>query len=122
MSVIKKKSDQSERRIKRVRRKVFGTKVMPRVALTQTNKNLYVQAINDMNGQTVTSLSTISKELNLKTVSKKNSKVAQLLAEKFSEKLINEKVKKIVLDRRSKRYHGIVKVFAEKLREKGIQF
>lgn len=122
MGVLLTKNKRSKRRIKRVRKKIFGTNIMPRVAVTQTNKNLYIQAIDDMKGRTLASISSIDKSLGLKTVSKKNIKVAELLAERIFEKLKKTKVKRIVLDRRNKKYHGIVKAFAEKLREKGIKF
>ena len=122
MGVLLTKIKRNKRRIKRVRKKIFGTNIMPRIAVTQTNKNLYIQVIDDMKGRTLASISSIDKSLDLKTVSKKNIKVAEFLAERIFEKLEKTKVKRIVLDRRNKKYHGIVKAFAEKLREKGIKF
>jgi len=122
MGVSFNKAKRNQRRIKRVRKKIFGTEGAPRVVITQTNRNLYVQAVDDIKGNTLSSVSSIGKELGLKTNNKKSVKVAELLGEKLSEKLKKGKIKRIVLDRRVKKYHGIVKSFAEKLREKGIKF
>ncbi len=122
MGVFSKKSRQKARRIRRVRKKISGTRDVPRIAITQTNKNLYVQVIDDEKGRTLIFISSRDKNLGIKTNSKKNIKVAELVAEKVSEKLKAAKVKSIVLDRRNKKYHGIVKAFAERLREEGIKF
>ena len=122
MGVLLKRKKQKERKIKRIRSKISGTKSIPRVAITQTNKNLYAQAIDDMESKTLINVSSVGKNLGIKTHSRKNIKVAELIAERLSEKLITTKIKSIVLDRRNKKYHGIIKAFAEKLREKGIKF
>ncbi len=122
MGILKDKIKRKERRIKRIRKKIFGTKAKPRVAFSQSNKHLYAQAINDTDGKTLAFICSQSKDLKLKTKSKKNMKIAGDLAEKFFEKLENAKIKQIVLDRRNKQYHGIVKAFSDKLREKGVKF
>jgi len=121
MGVLEQKKEQKRRKIKRVRKKIFGTMEKPRIAITQTNKNLYVQAIDDVKGRTVAFVSTVDKKLDLKSISKKNIKTAELLAEKISERLKTSGIKSIVLDRRNKKYHGIVKGFAEKLKASGIK-
>ncbi|MBU1076900.1 MAG: 50S ribosomal protein L18 [Spirochaetes bacterium] len=122
MGVLEKKIKRNERRIKRVRRKINGTKQRPRVAITQTNKHLYVQAIDDTTGKTLVFQSTLSKEIKTKTKSKKSIQVALDLAEKFYEKLGSAKIDTIVLDRRNKQFHGVIKSFSDKLREKGVKF
>ena len=122
MGVLEVKKRQRIRRIKRVRKKIFGTKEKPRVTLTQTNKNLYAQAIDDVKGMTLAFVSTNSSKLGLKTVSRKNIKTAEFLAEKMQEKLQSANIKTIIFDRRSKKYHGVIKSFAEKLRASGVKF
>ncbi len=121
MGVLQKKLERNKRKIKRVRKKISGTSVVPRIAVTQTNKNVYVQVIDDTKGRTLASISSFEKGLNIKGIDKKNIKTVGLLAEKLAEKIQTAKAKQYVLDRRTKKYHGIVKVFAEKLREKGIK-
>lgn len=122
MQILEKEKNRKIRKIHRARKKVFGTKERPRVSVTQTNKNLYVQAINDIESKTITCISSLDKELNITKISKNNKQIAELLAEKFSEKLKQAKIDKIVLDKRDKNYHGVIQTFAEKLRKQGIQF
>ncbi len=121
MGVLEKKLERNKRKVKRVRKKISGTSAVPRIAVTQTNKNLYAQVIDDTKGRTLASISSLEKGLNIKGADKKNIKIAGLLAEKLAEKIQTAKEKQYVFDRRTKKYHGIVKVFAEKLREKGIK-
>ncbi len=121
MGILLEKIKRNKRKIKRVRKKISGTKAVPRLSFTQTNKNLYIQAIDDSKGKTLAGLSTLDKKLNLKDGSRKNIKTAELIAEKMAEKLQAIKIKQVVFDRRTKKYHGIVKVFAEKLRKKEIK-
>lgn len=122
MAVLKQKIERKKRRVRRVRKKIVGTKNRPRVALTQSNKHLYVQAVDDMAGKTLAYLSSLSKDIKVKSDCKKGNKVAQDLAENFYNKLQTAKVKEVVFDRRNKQYHGVIKIFADKLREKGIKF
>ena len=122
MGTSSSKIEKKHRRILKLRQHIRGTTERPRVCLTQTNKNLYVQAINDSEGKTLTYISTLEKDLNLKSKSKKNKLSAEILAEMFSERLKSKNIDKIVLDRRGKKYYGVIKTFADKLREKGINF
>lgn len=122
MALLAEQKKRRLRKIQRVRKRVFGTQERPRVSFTQTNRYIYVQAVNDLEGKTLSFLSSQDKEITVKGFNKKNSKTAELLAEKFSEKLKKAKIEKIVLDRREKKFHGVIKTFAAKLREKGIQF
>lgn len=122
MGVLEQKIKRNERKIKRVRKKISGTKERPRVSFSQSNKYIYVQAVNDVDGKTLAYVSSLSKEIKVKNESKKNKKIAEELAEGFYKKLETAKIKEIVLDRRKKKFHGVVKSFSDKLREKGIKF
>ncbi|MDD5066549.1 MAG: 50S ribosomal protein L18 [bacterium] len=121
MSFLKTKLIRKRRRILRLKQKISGTAERPRICITRTNKNIYVQAINDVEGKTLSHISTIEKSLNLTKPNKSNKQVSTILAEKFYERLKNKNIDKVVLDRRDKKYHGVVKIFADKLREKGIK-
>lgn len=121
MSEIRIKKERKERRILRLKGRITGTAERPRICFTQTNKNIYAQAVDDTLGKTMAAVSSLEKELSLKEGSRKNRKTALLLAEKFCERLKGKNIGKVVFDRRDKKYHGVVKAFADKLREKGIQ-
>jgi large subunit ribosomal protein L18 len=105
------------RRKKRVRAKIFGTKEKPRLSVFRTNQHFYAQIIDDEEGKTLVGVNSLQFKEKL-TNKEKVIKVAEVLAEKAKEKGI----KKIVFDRNGFSYKGRVKIFAEKLRELGLEF
>jgi len=105
------------RRHKRVRSKVIGTAVIPRLNLFRSNKGLFVQLINDDLGVTLVSAS--EKEIKGKKIKTDIAKeIGKLIAKKAQEKDID----KVVFDRGSYKYHGRVKAVAEGAREEGLEF
>ncbi|MDI6757041.1 MAG: 50S ribosomal protein L18 [Endomicrobiia bacterium] len=118
MSIAKSRM---ERRIKRARKKIFGTQERPRLALKKSLKYLYAQAVDDTAGLSVGLFTTASSDFkDLK--SHKNIAAAVMLGEYAGRKLAEKNIKKIVFDRRGRRYHGVVKSFAESLRKSGVEF
>ena len=120
MKLHKKITAQKNRRIKRVRSRIFGTNERPRLCAFFSNRFIYAQLINDAERRTLINAS--SKELkgandNKKTLAEAK-KVGELLAKKAKEKNIS----KAVFDRRSYKYHGRVKALAEGAREGGLNF
>jgi large subunit ribosomal protein L18 len=105
------------KRKKRVRAKIFGTKERPRLSVFRTNQNFYAQIIDDEEGKTLVGVNSLQFKEKL-TNKEKVIKVAEVLAEKAKEKGI----KKIVFDRNGFSYKGRLKIFAEKLRELGLEF
>ena len=105
----------------RIRKKISGTPVTPRVAVFRSNKQIYVQVINDLKGETVLSASSREKEIAAQTGIKKIEQaklVGKLLASKCKEKGIE----KVVFDRGGYKYHGRVKSLADAAREGGLNF
>jgi large subunit ribosomal protein L18 len=105
------------RRKRRVRSKIFGTKERPRLSIFRTNQHFYAQIINDEEGKTLVGVNSLQFKEKL-TNKEKVLKVAEVLADKAKELGI----KKIVFDRNGFSYKGRVKLFAEKLRELGLEF
>jgi large subunit ribosomal protein L18 len=105
------------KRKKRVRAKIFGTKERPRLSIFRTNQHFYAQIIDDEEGKTLIGVNSLQFKEKL-TNKEKVMKVAEVLAEKAKEKGI----KKIVFDRNGFSYKGRIKIFAEKLRELGLEF
>ena len=108
-----------ERRIKikyRVRNKISGTAERPRMSVFRSNKQIYVQIINDMNGTTLVSASSLGME----TCPKKElaAKVGELAAKKALEAGITT----VVFDRNGYLYHGRVKEVADAARNGGLKF
>ena len=118
MNRIKQKT-QKRRNIKaRVRKKISGCAVRPRLTVFRSNLHFYAQAIDDENGVTLASASTVEKagrELTSKADQAKY--VGESIATRLSEKGLNE----LVFDRSGYAYHGNVKLFADTVREKGLK-
>ena len=108
-----------ERRIKikyRVRNKVFGTAERPRMSVFRSNKQIYVQIINDLKGVTLVSASSLGMETGPKK--EQASKVGEIIAKKALEAGITT----VVFDRNGYLYHGRVKEVADAARKGGLKF
>ena len=107
------------RRHKRVRNKISGTAECPRLCVFRSNKAIYAQIINDVNGTTLVAASTLDKEVKTKHANKEAAKeVGKLIASRAKAKKIND----VVFDRSGYIYHGVVKELAEGAREGGLNF
>ena len=115
---VDKKANREKRHL-RVRKKVFGTVERPRLSVFKSEKNIYAQVIDDVNGVTLVSASSLDKDFSAKGGNKEGAKlVGELVAKKAIAKGINE----VVFDRGGYIYHGRVKELAEAAREAGLQF
>jgi large subunit ribosomal protein L18 len=105
----------------RIRKKIRGTAETPRLAVYRSNKQIYVQVVDDLNKVTLLSASSKEKEVSEKSGMKKTDQaklVGKLLASKCKEKGIE----KVVFDRSGYKYHGRVKSLADAAREGGLKF
>ena len=108
-----------DRRHIRVRRKISGTHECPRLCMYRSNTNIYAQIIDDVNGNTLVSASTMDKEVKTKHANKEAAKeVGALIAKRAKDK----KIVDVVFDRSGYRYHGVVKELAESARQGGLNF
>ncbi len=108
-----------ERRIKikfRIRKRVNGTAERPRLSVFRSNKQIYAQVINDVEGKTLAAASSLGLEKMPKT--EQAQKVGALLAEKAKA----AGVETVVFDRNGYLYHGRVQAFADAAREGGLKF
>jgi large subunit ribosomal protein L18 len=105
----------------RIRKKVTGTAIRPRLNVRFSAKNIYAQAINDESGTTLVFLSSLDAELRKQKL-KANIAGAKVLGTAFAEKAKAAGVTSVVFDRGGARYHGKVKVFADSAREGGLVF
>lgn len=110
-----------QKRKKRVRAKVSGTKDRPRLSVFRSNKEIYAQLVNDKKDETLVSFS--SKELTKKErKGKTKSEIAGLVGEKLAKLAKKKKIKTAVFDRGGYKYHGRVAALAEGVRKGGINF
>jgi len=112
--LLKQKNALKKRRIARVRGKISGDANTPRVALFKSNRCLYAQAIDDVNGVTLASVD------GKKEGQKVNKEAASAVAKIFADNLKAKGIEKVVFDRRGDKYHGVVAAFADGLRDNGI--
>ena len=110
-----------ERRAKikrRVRKNIFGTPEMPRLSIFRSNGQFYAQVIEDVNGKTLVSASS----LKIKTEGLTKTEVAKLVGAELAKKAIDSKIESVVFDRNGFLYHGRIKAFADGAREAGLKF
>lgn len=108
-----------ERRIKikfRIRKKVNGTTERPRLCVFRSNKQIYVQFINDLTGKTLASASSLGME----KLPKKEQ--AQKVGELAAKNAQAAGISSVVFDRNGYLYHGRVKELAEAARKAGLNF
>lgn len=99
--------------VARVRSKISGTAIRPRLVVFRSNMHVYGQLIDDTKGVTIVAVA----DTEIKTAENRPEAVGKLLAEKA----LKKDIKTAVFDRRSYRYHGIVKAFAEGARAGGLK-
>ncbi len=111
-----------KRRHARIRKKVYGTEERPRLCVSKSLSNIYVQLIDDEKGITLTSASTVDKDLKGKIKNGGNLEAAKMVGGLIAERALSKNIKKVVFDRGGYIYHGRIKAIAEAVREKGLQF
>lgn len=112
------KKEKRIRKHNKIRKKIKGTVNRPRLSVFRSNKNIYVQLIDDEKGVTLVSGNSLEFKNEKLSSKEKLNKLAELLSQRIFEK----NIKKIVFDRGGFSYQGRIKYLAEKLREKGIEF
>ncbi len=112
------KNKTRQRRHARVRGKISGTAERPRLNVFRSNKNIYAQLIDDVEGVTLASASTIDSEVSGKTKTEQATEVGTLIAKRGAAKNIAD----VVFDRGGYLYHGRVQALAEAARENGLKF
>jgi large subunit ribosomal protein L18 len=106
---------------KRIRRKINGTAEKPRLAVFRSNRQIYVQVVDDQKGNTLLSVSSKEKEIASKTGIKKTEQ-AKLVGKSLAAKCLEKGIENVVFDRSGYKYHGRVKSLADAAREGGLKF
>jgi len=113
---LRKKIEKRAKRKIRTRGKVFGTQELPRVSIFKSNKHIYAQAIDDVAGNTLASIDGAKLKLSA------SAKDAVEVATNFAKVLHEKNIVKIVFDKNGYKYHGVIKAFADELRNNSIKF
>ena len=106
------------RRHARVRKNLSGTKEVPRLNVFRSNSHIFAQVIDDENGNTLVSSSSV--ELKIKNGG--NVEGAKTVGADIAKKAVKAGIKKVVFDRGGYQYHGRVEALANAARENGLEF
>lgn len=113
----------TERRVRiksRVRKIISGTSDRPRLSVFRSNKEIYAQIVNDLQGNTIVAASSVEKEIASATGSKTDK--AALVGKLIAQKALSAGITTVVFDRNGYLYHGRVKNLADAAREGGLKF
>ncbi len=122
MNHQKANARQRQRRQFRVRKRVRGNELRPRLTVFRSHKHVYVQIIDDMAGRTLAAASTVDKDLRDQVRYGGNRSAAQAIGKAIAERALAAGIKQVAFDRGGCQYHGRVAALAEAAREAGLSF
>ena len=122
MNSISRKQ-QTQKRHRRLRRFLIGTKNKPRLSVFRSNNHIYAQVIDDQAQSTICSASTIDKEFKVEEKdSSSNCNSSSAVGSLLAKRALKKGIKEVVFDRGGKVYHGRVKALADAARKAGLKF
>ena len=107
-------------RKERVRFKSKKVSKRNRLSVFRSNNHLYAQLIDDSNGTTLASASSLEKSIKDKKLQRKE--IAELIGKNIAKKIISKGIDKVAFDRGKYKYHGLIKILAEAARSEGLNF
>lgn len=122
--MINKNDKNIDRKVRalRIRKKISGTPERPRLSVFKSLSHIYAQVIDDVNGVTIASASTLTKTIASKLEGKNKQEAAFIVGEAVAKNAIKKGVKTVVFDRAGYIYTGRVKQLAEGARKAGLEF
>jgi large subunit ribosomal protein L18 len=109
-------------RHRRLRKKISGTELRPRLSVFRSAMHIYVQAVDDIAGRTIAASSTAVIKKSLKKTYTGNKDAAKAVGADVAKKLLDKSISSVVFDRGGFVYHGRVQALAEGAREAGLKF
>ena len=107
-------------RKERVRFKSKKVSERKRLSVFRSNNHLYAQLIDDIDGVTLASASSLEKSIKDKNLQRKE--IAELIGKTIAKKIISKGIDKVAFDRGKYKYHGLIKILAEAARSEGLNF
>jgi len=114
------RNEMRQKRHIRIRRNLVGTPTRPRLSVFRSSKNIYAQLIDDVNGVTLVSASSVEKDN--KMTNGGNIEAATAVGKLIAERALKSNILNVVFDRSGYLYHGRVKALAEAARAAGLVF
>jgi len=103
----------------RLRKKIKGTEVAPRLSVFRSNRDIYVQIVNDAEGKTLVAVSSRDKDFTAKGT---KTEISKEVGKAIATKALAAGITTVVFDRNGYLYHGRIKALAEAAREGGLKF
>ncbi len=119
---MESRNDKRVARHARVRKNLSGTPEKPRLCVFRSNKNISVQIIDDVNGVTLVSASSLDKELKGQIEYGGNKEAAKVVGEAIAKRALAKGIENVCFDRGGFLYHGRVKELADGARQAGLKF
>ncbi|MBP5262002.1 MAG: 50S ribosomal protein L18 [Clostridiales bacterium] len=116
------KNEIRKRKHLRVRKKISGTSECPRLCVYRSNAHIYAQIIDDTNGTTLVSASSLDKDVKAAAANGGNKDAAAQVGKLVAERAVAKDIKEVVFDRGGYIYHGRIAALAEAAREAGLSF
>ncbi|MCP4670113.1 MAG: 50S ribosomal protein L18 [Desulfobacula sp.] len=110
------------KRKKRIRKNIFGTQDRPRMSVFRSSKHIYAQIIDDTQGTTLVSASTLDREFKENKVEGKKAEIAKSVGSLIGKRALDKGITQVVLDRNGFLYHGRIKALSNAAREAGLKF
>ncbi len=112
------KNKNRQRRHERIRNKISGTATCPRLSVFRSNANIHAQVIDDENGTTLVSCSSVE----MKLENGGNVEAAKTVGTELAKRALEKGIETVVFDRGGYVYHGRVQALADAAREAGLKF
>ena len=109
-------------RHRRLRQRVSGSSQRPRLSVFRSLKHIYAQVIDDAEGRTLVSASSLETEISPSAADAAKAEVSKLVGSAIAQRALNVGITTVVFDRGGYKYHGRVKVLADAAREGGLVF
>ena len=117
-----KKINPLKMRHQRLRKKVNGTQMRPRLSVHFSGQHIYAQVVDDDAGRTIAAANTTEKQFSEDLASRANIETATKVGNLVADRALAKNVTKVVFDRGGLIYHGKIKALATAARDKGLEF
>jgi len=122
MGFVNKRTELRAKRKVRIRKRIFGTTERPRLSVYRSLNHIYTQIIDDTQGVTLVSASTVEKEIRDAQKFENKRAAANYIGKLIAERATAKGIKSVVFDRNGFLYHGRVKAVSDGAREAGLDF
>jgi len=122
MGKINIKKQARLKRKKRIRKNILGTQEKPRLSVFRSSRQIYAQIIDDVDGRTLVSASSLEKKVKEQPKFENKIAVAHFIGKLIAERAIETGLKEVVFDRNGFLYHGRVQAVSKGARDAGLKF